>query len=197
MQLDDILPEQNTLLQKMVSMSGILSETLHPNPVDMMGGLNLPPYNEVEDADPYFGDVGGPANYANEMNFDSYQPAPREDPMPIQEELKQSEFKTNLIDTQKPLKDSLWILSSDNIDKVTGVECEEKDLIDELDLFYPAAQAPLPGKGDAFLEESKGDEIPFSDLNEHQNQVYSAAVSAFESKVGKFSDVFVAKYNKI
>ena len=87
-----------------------------------------------------------------------------------------------------------WV--SANVEKLlTHVEVEERDLVDDIDMFYPldrkAAVGPL-----LISEESKEGEIPYADNSERQNQAIQAAMSAFEQKFGKFSDVMVARYQK-
>ncbi len=52
----------------------------------------------------------------------------------------------------------------------------------------------------ASKEENKTEELPttlFIDkVEEKQNMAIQAAVQAFEQKIGKFSDVILAKFNK-
>lgn len=68
----------------------------------------------------------------------------REEPMVVEqingEEMKQSEYidtsNKNQSGSSKPAADE-WM--SVNIDKVENFECDEVDLIDKLDFFYPFA----------------------------------------------------------
>ena len=75
-------------------------------------------------------------------------------------------------------------------------EGAERDLVDDLDLFYPLERY-IPSLASSSEENKEADlNIPYVDHAESQNQARQAALSAFEQKFGKFSDVMVARYQK-
>lgn len=84
-----------------------------------------------------------------------------------------------------------WITNA-YIDKFEQFECDEQDLVDKLDFYYPISNSvslkPL----------SLEDEIPDnSETNTNLRQrLQMAAVSALEQNLSKFSDLLHAKYQK-
>ena len=86
-----------------------------------------------------------------------------------------------------------WV--SVNVDRtIPPIELEERDLVDDIDMFYPVERKGLV----AVPEEAKNEVevIPYRDHGEAQNQAIQAAIAAFEQKFGKFSDVMIARYQK-
>jgi hypothetical protein len=78
------------------------------------------------------------------------------------------------------------------VDKVINhFEAEERDIVDDIDLFYSINKRA--GVADP-LEDAK--EIPYDDHSEQQSQALQAALSAFEQKFGKFTDIMIARYQK-
>jgi len=85
------------------------------------------------------------------------------------------------IEEPSPMKPLFEPWVSAHVEKALDIiDAPERDLMDDVDLFYPR------------LDE----DIPYVDHAETRNQALQAAMAAFEMKFGKFSDVMVARYQK-
>ena len=193
MQLDELLPENNSL-QKMVSMSGMLNDGMGGGGDNLMGQ----PFGDDDvNGDPYFNQDPDQMQASYEPGYFDQFPQREEAPAHKIEELKQSEFI--VVNTSHHNINQLasnrdhWMAKF--IDPVEDVEMQDKDFVDDIDLFYSKPAAPQFPSMDEY-EESKLEDIPYHDHLEESNQLKLAALNAFEQKITKFSDIILAKHQK-
>lgn len=138
-ELDEFLPETNGGgLQKMVSMSALLNVNLNTNQ-DNYGGDMV---DDFIGGDPFFNQdsvpMGG-GGFDNDMNFEMQPELPREvsNPLQLEEDKQVEEFagiSPEMPETAQKKGVEAWI--ANNIDNLNKIELQDRDMIDQVDLFY-------------------------------------------------------------